>query len=442
MPSTLEKQNMNNATKGGVHQTLEGYYRVAVVDGQTNEVIWEQPELKKNLILNQGMDAVFSTYYAELMRFAVAGTGTRPNFVDPAGSVMSQTSTTIYLNPTGSGTGLNSVTESFGGYSSAISVGDIIKYATGSGGVTEVTVTAVENLTASVSTALSITSQSFTVWKTSQTGLQTEIKRAGGIASSGDLITGTSYLVGTGNCGTSSVTGEYTLYRTYDFQTESISRTYGEIGVAWLGTTGSATVFSRVVLPSTVFVDVGQRLRVFYQLNLGLSPASGSPRPNVSVTGWPVSPSTNTNGTESIQKVLMSGISITTGDSITSATALEPNAQSSDCQFWISNESSSLQAWDTAVSRIGTNPTAALANPSKAAYTNGSYICDKTATFTANSWNGSNIRSMGFGDGSPSSPVGATTQAFCFLFEQSQSKANTQTLTLTYRWTWGRILSN
>lgn len=433
---------MTNRQKTGIHQTLEGYYRVSVVDGNTNEVIWEQPELTKNLILNQGLDQVYSTIYAQLMRFAIAGTGTRLNYIDPAGSVMSQTSNTIFLNPTGSGAGLNHLTESFGGFSSAVSVGDIIKYTTGSGGITEVTVTGVTDLTASVSPNLSITSQSFTIWKTSQTGLQSELKRAGGFASDGDLITGTSWLVGTGNCGSSASLGQVAYFRTYDFQTESISRTYGEIGVGWSGVTGSATVFSRVVLPSTVFVDVGQRLRVFYQLNVALNPASGSPRQNVSITGWPVSPSTTTHGTESIQNVLVSAITTNTGDSDESQIALEPSSQGADCQFFISHVSASVQPWGTSVTRTGTTPTAALANSTKGAYTNGSYTCDKTATFAAQSWNGDNIRSMGFGDGSPSSPATINNQAFVFVFEQSQSKANTQTLTLTYRWTWGRTLSN
>jgi hypothetical protein len=432
---------MNKAST--INQTIEGYYRVAVVDGQTNQVVWEQPELKKNLILNQGLDQVYTTYYAELMRFAVAGLGTRLNYLDPAGSMLSQTGTTITLIPTGSGGGLNHLTESYGQYSSALSVGDVIKYTTGSGGVTEVTVTGVSDLTASVNTSLTISpSQSFTIWKTSQTGLQSEARRAGGSVSAGDLITGTQWLVGSSNCNSVDTSTGRTYYRTYDFQTQSLAATYAEIGVAWSGTIGSATVFSRVVLPSTVFVDVGQRLRVFYQMNVTLSPTSSVSRPNVTVSGWPVSPATNTNGSESIQNIVMSSITSATGNSDTSGTALEPASSGVECAFWISMVSSSLQPFGSAISRVGTSPTAALANSTKNSYSNGSYTCDKSAIITAASWDGTNIRSMGFGDNSANSATGTTSQAFCFLFEQTQSKTNTQTLSLGYRWTWGRTLSN
>jgi hypothetical protein len=431
---------MNNAST--IKQSIEGYYRVAVVDGQTNQVVWEQPELEKNLILNQGLDQVYTSYYAELMRFAVAGTGTRLNYLDPAGSMMSQTGTTVTLIPTGSGGGLNHLTESYGQYSSAVSVGDVIKYGTGDGGVTEVTVTGVSDLTASVNTSLTISpSQSFTIWKTSQTALQAESRRAGG-ASGTDQITGTSWLVGTANCGTTDTSTGRTYYRTYDFQTQSLSATYAEIGVAWTSTTGSGTLFSRVVLPATVFVDVGQRLRVFYQMNVAVSPTSSVSRPNVSISGWPVSPATNTHGSESVQVLVMSSITSTNGNSDIAGVALEPASSGAECQFFISHVSSSLQPFGSAVTRTGTSPTAALANSTKNAYTNGSYTCDKSATIAANAWDGTNIRSMGFGDGSPGSPVSSTGQAFCFLFEQSQSKANTQTLALGYRWTWGRTLSN
>lgn len=432
---------MNEAST--IKQTIEGYYRVAVVDGQTNQVVWEQPELEKNLILNQGLDQVYTNYYADLMRFAVAGTGTRLNYLDPAGSMLSQTGTTITLIPTGSGGGLNHLTESYGQYSSALTVGDVIKYTTGSGGVTEVTVTGVSDLTASVNTSLSISpSQSFTIWKTSQTGLQAEARRAGGFASAGDLITGTSWLVGSANCGTTDTSTGRTYYRTYDFQTQSLSATYAEIGVAWSGTTGSATVLSRVVLPSTVFVDVGQRLRVFYQMSVAVAPTSSVSRPNVTISGWPVSPATNTHGSESVQVLVMSTISSANGESGTTATALEPASSGAECAFWISMVSSSLQPFGTAIARTGTSPTAAYANSTKNAYTNGSYTCDKSATITATAWDGTNIASMGFGDNGTSTGASATAQAFCFLFEQTQSKTNTQTLSLGYRWTWGRTLSN
>jgi len=415
---------------GGIHQTLSGQYRISVVDAETEEIIWQQPELQKNLILNQGMDAVNSFYYAQLGTNAIAGTGTRLNYIDPAGSMLSQAGTTVTLVPTGSGTGLNHLTESFGNYSVALQAGDVIQYATGSGGVTTVIVLGVSDLTASVDTSLSISpSQSFTIWKTTQTGLHQEIKRS------------STYLVGTANCGYTDTTGSRTFRRTMDFSSESFLRTYTEVGIGWSAVASSSTVFSRVLLDTPVAVDVGQKLRVFYQWRVDVYPTASIPRPNVTITGWPVSPSTTTNGSESVQLFFLSGID-SNGNSQTSLAALEPVSFDSICNFFISHVSASLQPWGSSVDRTGTSPTAAIAFSTKLAYTNGSYTCDKTATFSAASWDGANIRSMGFG---PFNVVGSAVffnQAFAFVFEQSQSKSNTQTLTLAYRWTWGRSLIN
>lgn len=421
---------MSNIKMGGINQSLSGQYRVSVVDGTTEEIIWQQPELQKNLILNQGMDAVNSFYYSQLGAVAIAGTGTRLNYIDPAGSMLSQTGTTITLVPTGSGSGLNHFTQSFGNYSIALEAGDIIQYATGSGGVTSVIVLGVSDLTASVNTSLTIApSQSFTLWKTTQTGLHQEIKRSN------------TYLIGSANCGATDTTGSRTMRRTMDFSTESFARTYYEVGVGWSTVASSSTVFSRVLLDTPVLVDVGQKLRVFYQLHIDVSPTASVPRPNVTISGWPVSPSTTTNGSESIQWFYMSSVD-TNGNAQSGLAALDPVSSTSECNFFISHVSASLRAWGDSADRTGASPSAVIANSTKLAYTNGSYTCDKTATFSAASWDGNNIRSMGFGPFNGGGSYLNFNQAFAFVFEQSQSKFNTQTLTLAYRWTWGRSLIN
>ena len=45
---------MNNIqyNLGTMHQTLEGAFKVSVVDATTNEIVWEQSDYTKNLILN------------------------------------------------------------------------------------------------------------------------------------------------------------------------------------------------------------------------------------------------------------------------------------------------------------------------------------------------------------------------------------------------------
>ena len=408
-----------------MNQTFQGFYKIATVDGITDEVKWES-DWNKNLILNQGMDAINSQYIANLTKYAVVGTGHRVNNISSGDSKISQSGATITLLPIPI-TGLEDFTSSYLNYPlGSAEVGDYILYS-----LTESRITAVngdgQHLTVTPSYTFS-DSRSFIIWKTSQEGLNNEVKRAGG------SITGTSYLTGAGNCGSTRVSNVYTHRRTYDFTTESVDTPYSEIGVSWDSSSpGPTTVFSRIVLPSDVIISSSYKLRVIYDLQVAFTPTS-SVYKTPSVTGW-----TSTSGTESIQNMVTSTIQttgLTTGIGVDQGVSLDPIATSTNCTFFGSSNSQSLATFPSASSR---SSDVAFALSAKSVYTSMDFFTDKSATFTTGQLNINRIRTIGFGHSTNASDT--TNQAFCFRFDTEQTKSNTQTLTLTYRTTWGRTLS-
>jgi hypothetical protein len=230
------------------------------------------------------------------------------------------------------------------------------------------------------------------------------------------------------------------MWRTYDFSVEVSPTIYNEAAVSWAATIGSGnSVLNRIVFPLPVTVNASQKLRLYYQLNVMLAPTASAPRPNVTVTGWPVGPSTNTNGSESIQYLSPSyGISSINADGTIYAngnrSALEPSDNNSG--IFISTNSASLATYGTGIGRA-TGETWAVNILTNGPYITGSYTLAKTATFSAVSFNASNLRSMGLG-----ATGGAASQNYyAFVFDQPQTKTNTQTLTLSFVYSWGRVLA-
>jgi len=408
---------------------LEGFYKVAVVGADGNE-IWRQPEWEKNLILNQGMDMLPSFYLAEVMRYGVAGTGSRVNSITSSASSASVILGGLVLDPQPGGI-QNFDTEIWGGWSGSLATGDIIRFNDG----TEVKVGGVGSTTCAVTPTDTVSSQSFTIWKTSQTEMQYESKRGG----SG--IVGSSYLTGVGNCGSSISENVVTYLRTYDFAVEVSPTTYAEVGVS-RATSGVGTTFSRILLPVTVSIDTGQRLRLVYQLQVTFLPTSSQYVSNAIVNGWPVAPSTNTNMTESIQQILVSSIN-TNGVSATTITPLEPASTGNQCAFWASTNSQSLVTFGNTPVNRDSFGTADTTTSTQDVYIAGSYTLYKNGTFGLSQMNYQDLASFGFGYHSPTTYYAyrSTGQSYAMLFEQTQSKYNTQTLSFTYRWTWSRVLA-
>ena len=410
---------MNKEICSGVGTALQGFYKVAVVNAETKEVVWQQDEWQKNLILNQGMDDIYTYSIVTLMTYGVAGSGTRPNSIDGGTSEITQSGATVYLNVN---TGLSDFTSSTSTYAARVQVGDVLKYANNS----ESMVSAVDvggfNLT--VSPSYTFTSgQTFVIWKTSQAGLESEIKRTN------------TYLVGAGNSETTTAGNVRTHRRTYDFTAEVGSVTYNEVGVARLSS-GATNVFNRILLASPVTVDATFQLRLIYDLQTTWTPAT--PLYNTaSIGGWPVAPSTNTIGSESLQVFLTSIVAVADGLSTLTNAIMDPYL-TSNVKMWASPSSTVLSAFGSAANRT-TNGAVTAADVTKAAYVAGSYYCDKTGTLTVGQINRTDIRSIGFGKGTTA--YDATNQAYAYVFDQPQTKDSTQTLSFTFRTTWARVLA-
>ena len=434
--------NEYNKKEDSFHSNLCGAYKVQVVNPQ-NEVVVDSG-WNKNIILNQGMDAIATNTFADLTKYAIAGTGSRANKILSGLSTITQAASTITLVPDAGGL-LNfssSVTASAPYevyYSHSLQPGDVIIDSDNS----QSNVIAIDTsagLTASVDTSYTIGSgKTFTIWKTSQIGMHKEIKR------SGTSIAGTSYV--TGECGTAYYTGSNGFpnvqinTRAYNFISESTDKLYTEIGTGWI-ITGATSVFSRVVLPTPLAVSSSFQLRVIYALQVTFTPETPRGLLSASISGWPVAPATNTNASESLQKYMASSVQFS-GASINTSPCFDPSGTGVGAfEVFISPVSTSLAAFGSAVSRA-TNVTVADTT-STLTYFTGSYTLYKICQFGLNSANATNHASIGFGYYDVSGGIhgySANNQAYCMVFAQTQSKSNIQLLNFAWKWTWERTLS-
>ena len=104
-----------------------------------------------------------------------------------------------------------------------------------------------------------------------------------------------TYLTGAGNCGMSQpVAGTFNIRRTYDHAIEVSAQNYTEHGLS-NGPTGTILYTRALFTAGTVTVDVGQQLRIIYDIVVVVSPSVLTPI-TVGGTGWPVLPATNCDG--------------------------------------------------------------------------------------------------------------------------------------------------
>lgn len=408
---------MNQNIIKGIGQIAEGFFKVLVVDAATEKVVSEQP-WQKNLILNQGMESVAVRVWADQFAYAICGTGTRPNSIDSSTDVADQVGTTV----TSVGGTVNFTTDAV--------VGDMIKWDSGS----ESRITSITGaLIVEVTPSQSVGSGEYTIWKTAQVGLQTEIKRT------------LDYLTGSGNCETTQSGTTIQMRRTYDHTTEVGPITYTEVGVGW-SLTLSTTVFSRILLNTPIALVAGQKLRMVYQLNVTLSPSTPVLK-NLAVGGWPVAPSTTTDGQECIQCLNISGVNVNGNSSafahLNVLDPAAPNSPTSGRMMAVSTNSTALSAFGSAPSRA---TTAFMCSnvPTNASYSPLSFQLDVSSVFQVADAVSSSIRCVILGGRSTSAgyfPYDSLRQSFVFLFNEVQAKTNTQTLTFTVRFTWGRVLA-
>ena len=387
------------------NQTAEGFYGLAVI-GVDGEIKRKCNFMAHNLILNSGMDAVADRSWANCMEFAAAGIGTTPTY---------QVSGAVRLHQVGDQVTFDAA--------QTLSAGDTLVYY----GTNIVKITNVGSPT-QVTVHPPMTSSgwpTFDKWYTSQTGLVSQSKRAGlGIYN-------TYYVAGTEWAFTQDVEYQKQMRRTWDFSPETVLTHYTELGVAW---SPSSNLFSRILLDTPEDIDVGERLRVIYQLNVVFGPTSetaGTP----TITGW-----SSTAGSGKVQRLLTDWIN-NSGTTVSGTGALEAHTSGNECKAWLSTSDTALQAWGYALSRA--IPMSDQASTVKDVFTAGTWAVNKTARFGLTDVVSNNIRStgVGFNDSVLNESFDGTNQAYAFLFNNPQTKANTQRLNLTYRFSWDRVLS-
>lgn len=394
---------MNNDIQ--LNQTAEGFYGLAVVgaDGQIKRV---RNMLQHNLILNSGMDAVADRSWANCFTHAAAGVGLTSTFQASGAGHMRQVGDQVTFDS-----------------AQSLTAGDTLVYY----GTNIVKITSVSSPTLVTVHPPMVSSgwPTFDKWFTSQTALASESKRAGHNIFNTYLVAGTEWAF------TEDTWPQRKMRRTWDFAPETALTHYTELGVGW---SPSSNLFSRILLDTPEDIDVGERLRVIYQLNVTFGPTTataGTP----TITGWP-SPS----GSGKVQRVLSDWIN-NSGTTVSGTGALEPYSSGNVCKAWLSTNDTALQAYGYALPR--STPMSAQASTVKEVFTSGTWTVDKTARFGLTDVVSSSIRSsgVGFNDSALNKSFDGTNQAYAFLFDTPQTKANTQRLNLTYRFSWSRVLS-
>lgn len=368
------------------------HYQISVLNSDGS--VARQLPRKRNLILDQGLDAIASTPWADVFTVAVLGTGTTPTKRDSGATTFTRTGSTVTASA---------------GFFEAADVGRLLKFDSGE----EVRISAyTDPTTVTTSTSGAIAAAEGTVWYVNQTGLFAESKRSN------------TYSTGGGECGSTFSAGVWTHKRTFIFSAETGTVTYREIG--WASTTGAgANLFGRDLLAGVgVTLVNGQQLKVSVELTVAYAPYTSAAWANV-ITGW------STNGTHGIESSLNRRVSSTGG--AVGFVALEPSGpnrvyvsdQSAAIAAMSSNDDSPVQGGFTA------------ANSSASSYSAGSFTRSHSGTFGVGSANGA-IRSLLIGhfDGT------YHRYSYRVLLSAPETKANTHTLSITFTFTWGRVLSN
>jgi len=377
---------------------FSGKVQCQIID-RSGRVIRSYP-CQDNLIVNNGMNKLAVARLADCLTMAKAGTGTTPTFDDPGVTVASQTGTTVTLSG-----------GSFLFTDTGTDAGKMISYTVSGKTVRIVSITS--TTIAVVDHVESETTADFLVYRTNQASLFLNVD------------THAQYATGTGNCGTTINSTSMILKRSYDFATRGSDKTYTEIGIFH----SDSTMWSRVILGSSVFVATGRALRVVYTLTINYSPLTPRAIGASPITGWTFT------ADEQMQLPCMAGIDVSgatvfvagSGDSTFS---MEPSV-AGNC--FISPSSTAHNAFGSDGPARGTN--AFTKAHTLNVYTSLDFFRRKTVSYTLAEANRSDWHSFGVGNS------GATQQGLVVITNASQTKDSSHTLSITYKVTWDRVLS-
>lgn len=403
MPKPLQSKplcrlvNMRTFKKAA-HVSASVHYRVSVLEN--GREIRRLPR-KRNLILDAGLDRVATNYWAEMTRYAAAGTGTNP---------VKRDSGAVTFTRAG-----NVVTAS-AGFFEAGDVGRLIKWDTG-----EEAYISAYNSTVEVETADSgtIAASEGTVWYVNRTGLQAEVKRSG------------TYGSDSGDNETTFSLGAWTFKRTFIFSEEVGAVTYNEIGWSYANSAGN-NLFGMDIITGGVSLVAGQQLKVVVELTLPLGPAAPTPWSNT-ISGW------STDGeccAESVTISSAAAFGFVNNDGTPNFGPLNSGGVfdgNTNKNCYLSNDSTALVSQTT--STISAPSNVGSKNLAGQTYINGTFKRDFTGKFLVSEGNSAAIRSIFFHTQAPN-------RTFRVLLDSAETKDSDHTLSITFTLSWSRVLVN
>jgi hypothetical protein len=240
---------------------MSNHFKAQIIErrkGHPDEgkVVFETPTAP-NLILQNGMNRFATNGIATNFTHCAIGSDATP-VEDDSGAVTATTT----------GTACNSD----GAFFVVGDVGKLLRFDTGE---KSIIAAYVDGDTVTLSDTLNVSSGTlFTMYRIAQTGLFAEVKRS------------STYLTGSGNCGTTLSGSLFTHQRTFDFPVETGDVTYSEVGFGASATVAQNLYMRGIFSGAPVSVLTGQQIRVIYYFLLTVSPTS--PRDGeVAVSGWP-----------------------------------------------------------------------------------------------------------------------------------------------------------
>lgn len=390
---------------------VKGRVRCQVIDSKTGKVKRDYG-WQNNLILNQGMDGIATRSWAASFSTFARGTGTTPTQDDSGTTTAAQSGTTVTLSG-GAFLLTNTATDA----------GKMIKW--DSGEEARILTVAGGGASCTVANSATVGAGEFTVYRTNQTGLATEVSPRS-----------TSYVTGTGNNDTTYNAGAGTqvMKRTVDFPIEVGSVSYTEVGFSHTATVAS-NLFSRILLSAPIALVADDQFRVIYELTITLTyttPQAVTP----TITNW-----ASTDGDQMIEHFGMDTVG-TTGTTTAASAYVNDVSRISGVRFFLSNSTTALSG----SIGVGVNPPTnrnGSAFNSKAStldsYVALSFTATRRVIFLSAEAVMNDIRSIAIvyypGSGSTYYVNSA------ILFDVNQIKLNTHTLTLTWVYTWTRVLS-
>jgi hypothetical protein len=232
-----------------------GRFKIRVL--RSDKSIRLETDWQKNLILNPGIRGADGETWLNQLASCRAGTGTTPSKATLDGTFA--ISGTTLTRSTGTGT---------------FSAGDVDKYVKFGTGEEHLIVSYTSATEVEVRDTATVAASTLEVYDTARIALDAEV--ADHASLSGE--------VGANGFTTNVATGNITYKRTYDYAVEGGTVNYNEIGIS--DAVGD-DLWSRIVLGSTVTVNIGEQLQVVYELSLTSSTwLTATPLTPV-VSGWP-----------------------------------------------------------------------------------------------------------------------------------------------------------